>query len=311
MSMLPISYEEIIKCLKLEIKTSDCEVLLWDEDAINIMKENHNTVIEGLKKTTGDFLDAKRKYIETKTQYKMRLDEFKAKNSTVTNYEQDFINSNTTKNDAIENEKTTQKSQEELYTAAIASPLRYKDRSDKNMWKEENNYKTLLELANKKDVGHMPGNFTDRREAPSACCWDSSPEIKVECEKKLNDKINKFKKYDEAKTAWETAKTELKNAETTFTKTKLQYEDEKRNLNVLEQEKGNAKEKYDSSGETLKIKKIELDQITEQEKLDAWALEELYKFNNQPTPDIDRPVGVIDVDSHIIDTNNLMEHDEL
>ena len=310
MAMLPISYEEILKCLKLEIKTSDCEVLLWDDDSIKLMEKKYKAVVEEYKRSISETSVTKKKYETADTEYQNKIAKFNALNGTVTRYKQDLDGaaiSKTTAEKAYELAKTLEKT---TYADAIASPLRYKDRSD-NTWKEENNYQTLLELANKKAIGHMPGNLKDKREAPSACCWDSSPEIKVECEKKLNDKIAKFKEYDKAKEALKLAKTAFEEAEDKFTNTELIYKEEKINLDVLEQEKSHAEEKYNSLTANYKSKKIEEDKIIEQENLDSWALKELHIFNNQPTPDINRPVGVIDVNSYVTDTDNLMDHDEL
>jgi len=311
MAMLPILYEEILKCLKLEIKTSDCEVLLWDDDSIKLVEKKYKAVVEEYKRSISEVSVTKKKYDTADTEYQNKIAKFNALNGTVTRYKQNLDGaaiSKTNAEKAYELAKTLEKT---TYADAIASPLKYYDDTGDKIWKEVNDKQALINLEAKKVIGHMPGNRADRRAAPDACCWDSSPEIKIDCEKKLNDKIAKFKEYDKAKEALKLAKTAFEEAEDKFTNTELIYKEEKINLDVLEQEKSHAEEKYNSLAANYKSKKIEADKIIEQENLDSWALKELHIFNNQPTPDINRPVGVIDVNSYVTDTNNLVDHDEL
>ncbi|WPX97497.1 hypothetical protein [Candidatus Bandiella euplotis] len=175
MTTLAITIEEIKKCLELHEKTENCEELLYDERAMELLE----TTVEIHAKES-------RKHIVLK-------------NSKREQEKVNMLNLGYNKLREIEDEGERVKLQ--IAEANKEENLAYNafKAAGGSMWKKEENINTLRGEYNKKSTGHVGSNYRDTSEAPSKCCWGSSPEIHLECERDLREKINKYDEYENAK----------------------------------------------------------------------------------------------------------------
>ncbi|WP_236869647.1 hypothetical protein [Candidatus Bandiella numerosa] len=175
MTTLTITIEEIKKCLAMNKKTEPCEELLYDEKTMELSEKT----VENYEKESGKhivLINSKRE------QEKVNM-----------------LNLGYNKLREIEDEGERVKLQIEAAIEEQNEAYKAFKNVGGSMWKKEENINTLRGEYNKKSTGHVGSNYRDTREAPSKCCWGSSPEIHLECERDLRDKINKYDEYENAK----------------------------------------------------------------------------------------------------------------
>lgn len=175
MTTLAITIEEIKKCLELHEKTENCEELLYDERAMALLE----TTVEIHAKES-------RKHIVLKNSKREQ------EKIDVWNLAYNRLEEIEKEGERVKLQITEANKEENLANNALKA-------AGGSMWRTNENINDLRKEFNTKSTGHTGSNYQNTREAPSKCCWGYSPEIHLECERDLKDKINKYDEHEKAK----------------------------------------------------------------------------------------------------------------